>query len=731
MKPMLTLALVATLGAVAGDSRASETVIHVISTPEFLAGTSDGVTVDLAGRILRGPALTRRAELEEPIVWCAAVSRKGRVFVGTGHDGKVLDLGDGGHGAPRVFFDADEIEVTALLDDGKEGLYAGTSPDGKVYHVDGDGNASVLFEPSDRYIWALARDGASLLVGTGSQAAVYRVASDGQGELLWTAGEHNVTSLLGASGAIYVGTDDGGKLYRIAADGAAFAIWDSTLKEIASLASDGAGNLYAAAVDLGRPAPSPPSPPPAGSPGSPPEEGGTPSVKVTVGLPTPPPQTSGRGQTEVVRVTIAGDAPGTVETIWEARDEPVTRILWRDGALLLASLAAPGGRLLRHDGASHVAVLARLDEGQPTALLALPGGATLVCGSNPGSVHELGAGSLGHARLTGPVIDAGAVARFGVLRYVGHGSAADQIAITLRSGNTAEPGPGWTPWSAPVADGEAVPGPLARYLEWRVDLTGGDDQPWIERIALTSLQENLPPVLDAVAFLDPGIVYKTAPRGGDPTTAGTPDDHDLFAQNLPELVEPLSYPATRRLEWKRGMRTLRWSARDPNGDRLTYRIAYRRDDDGATAPFLPMKESIDDDWYTFDTTSLPDGRYRLELVASDAPSNPRGWAREANIRTQSFDVDNTPPKVSASSHRDGLTVVATDGSALFRAYASVGSGPWVPIRPEDGITDGRRETYHLTRADLGVAEGSQPLVLLKVFDRAGNVGADSVRLPAR
>ena len=61
-------------------------------------------------------------------------------------------------GKGALLYDAAELDVTALVVGRDGALYAGTSPDGKVYRVDADGKAEVYFDPPDKYIWSLARD---------------------------------------------------------------------------------------------------------------------------------------------------------------------------------------------------------------------------------------------------------------------------------------------------------------------------------------------------------------------------------------------------------------------------------------------------------------------------------------------------------------------------------------------------------------------------------------------
>jgi outer membrane protein assembly factor BamB len=116
---------------------------------DFLAGEIEGLAVDSDGHVRLAPAARALHDPAAPFVWCLAADAKGRIFAGTGSDGKVFRI-DAGQGA--LFFDAAELEVHALAagPDGK--LYVGTSPDGKVYSVDEQGHGSVFFDLTDKYI---------------------------------------------------------------------------------------------------------------------------------------------------------------------------------------------------------------------------------------------------------------------------------------------------------------------------------------------------------------------------------------------------------------------------------------------------------------------------------------------------------------------------------------------------------------------------------------------------
>src|ERR1700730_1246041 len=128
-------------------------------------------------------------------------------------------------------------------------LYAGTSPDGKVYRIE-NGKAAEYFAPKARYIWslAIAPDGA-LYVGTGDQGKVFRVDSAGKGEVYYETGQSHITGLaVDSQGRLLAGTEPNGILYRITAKDKAFVLYDANLPEIRAIVPMPDGTVYAAAL---------------------------------------------------------------------------------------------------------------------------------------------------------------------------------------------------------------------------------------------------------------------------------------------------------------------------------------------------------------------------------------------------------------------------------------------------------------------------------------------------
>src|SRR4030095_7132547 len=215
---------------------------------------------------------------------------------------------------------------------GKDGaLYAGTSPDGKVYRITADGHAEVFFDPADKYIWSLAilNDG-SLAVGTGDNGKLYRVRAAGakpESSLLIATNQTHVISLaVTPQGDLIAGTDPGGLVLRISPEGKAFALFDAQLREIHALAAAADGSIYAlalsdaAATSRGQSTPAPVPQPTEGSGAGP-----TTSVTITAidesGVPIQTPIQPSRSRTDVSTARSAGFRilpDGGADVVWSS-----------------------------------------------------------------------------------------------------------------------------------------------------------------------------------------------------------------------------------------------------------------------------------------------------------------------------------------------------------------------------------------------------------------------------
>ena len=113
--------------------------------------------------------------------------------IGTGHRGRVFRVDSAGKGS--TLWTAPQPEIFAVTVGPDGAVYAGTSPNGRIYRIQ-SGSAVEYFAPGAKYFWALAfgKDGA-LYAGTGDEGKIFRITAAGKGELYYDSGQSHITCL--------------------------------------------------------------------------------------------------------------------------------------------------------------------------------------------------------------------------------------------------------------------------------------------------------------------------------------------------------------------------------------------------------------------------------------------------------------------------------------------------------------------------------------------------------
>jgi len=710
----------------------SPTFWEVSTENEFLRGEIENLSIDSFGRLTLGPAATPVYETNAPFVWTMVTGADGAVYAGSGNEGQVYRIDASGKGT--VFFDTEELEVHALAAAPGGGLYVGTSPNGKIYRVDAKGTGTVFFDPEDRYIWSLAVDRAgNVFAATGDKGIIYKIAPDGKGSPFYaTKATHVMTLAFDRNGQLLAGTDSPGRVFRIDASGKPFVLLDSSYNEIHTLRVDSQGNIYVAAVSgrppsasTGSPSPLPAAPSSAGGP--------VPNVSteitvVAVGdaVVTSSPQ----GSTGASR---GGPAPsgalyrilpdGAWDLLWESRtDTPYDVAIEATGSILLAT--GNTGKIFRLAGDPYQPTLiSRANAQQVTGLLPQADGRVLVATSNPGKLLRLGGTRAERGTYTSDVRDAQTVALWGNIKWQSVMPTGSRVDIATRSGNTNTPDETWSDWSAAYTDSEGsmITSPRARYMQWRATFTGGKgDAPLLTSVTAAYLPRNLRPRVTSITVHPPGTVFQR-PFPVDPEIAG-------FEGDLPDkrVGQPSSgsssSPSLGRRVYEKGLMTFVWRAEDDNGDELSFDIFYRRE--GETAWKL-LKRGMSDQILVWDTTSVPNGRYTVRIVASDAPANSQTTALTGARESIAFAIDNVPPVITVTSVRreNGRAIISFDvrdaNSSVQKVDYSLDGDKWQSIYPKDGIADSRVEQYELVLEGEAVARG----VTLRATDALNNTSS--------
>jgi hypothetical protein len=611
-------------------------------------------------------------------------------------------------------------------------VYAATSPDGKIYKLDAMGRSTVLFDPPDKYIWGLALDkSGSVFAATGDKGVVYKITPDGKGSVFYqTKTTHAISLAFESDGHLLVGTESPGRLFRLDATGKPFVLLDSPYNEIHTLRLDPKGVIYAAAVSGATgggaiPAPSNPDPP-------------TPTATATVSVSTEitaiavvdTPAPGGGASSGADRVSTGPSAGGVYrispdgawDLIWSSReDSPYDIAFEADGAILIGT--GNKGKIYRLAGDPlQPTLLTRSTAQQVTTLLSDSSGRVAFTTSNPGKVFRLSPTRSERGTYTSDVRDAQTIATWGAIRWQAQVPAGTRLDVSTRSGNTRTPDETWSDWTPayPTQEGSPITSPRARYLQWRAALTGSrTDAPLLTSVTAAYLPRNIRPEVTSITINPPGTVYQRPFPTGDPEIAGfdgdVPDRRNTPPPNS-------TGPNIGRRTYQKGLLTFVWRAQDDNRDDLMYDVSYRRE--GETT-WKPLKRALTDEIVVWDTSSVPNGRYVIRVVASDAPSNAPSTALTGALESTAFDIDNTPPVITVTgvTRQSGRMTIAfevrDDNSAVQKAEYSLDGDRWQTIYPKDGIPDSRLEQFELVLdGELGTHG-----VIIRATDALNNIAS--------
>ena len=698
-------------------------IFRLQTQAEFLKGTLDGIGVDSLGTLRLADRAERLVEVGEPFVLSAVEHPQGWV-IGTGNAGKVLLIDRSGN--VETLHTAVEPEIFAVWVDPDGTVYAGSSPNGKVYRIRGR-EATVFFDPGEIYIWGLARSAeGELLVATGTDGKLFSVTSEGEGDVILDSEDTHVRALqTRADGSIVVGTAGEGLILELRASGQPRTVYDAPYPEVVDFATDPSGNLYAAllasesslaTLDRQATTDSPSSEEEGVEDRSGDDVGSSGQVSVSM---TDPSQVSAIGtrppgfkgsRSEIVKISPRG----SIETLATFDEETVYSLHWSRNRLWVGTgLDGKIFSLSDHRPALELDV----DERQVVKILADDEGPAFAT-TNASALYRLSRDLVRAGEYTSPALDSGQIARFGTLRWYGSVPSDSQLSFSVRSGMSSSPDRTWTDWSAAQRGREISLGSLAsgRYVQWRAyfEATRGQS-PTLTEVTLSYAQENLPPIIVSFAALDPGKILVPANFNASQQVfeSASPNRQGIFET----LVPTTSANDSQRLKtlWRQGYRTLQWKAEDPNDDALQFEILFRAED--SEGDWMPVVEDLDETYYSFDSTALPDGRYRFQLVAVDRPRGDDLELKRSEEISEPVVVDHSAPRVVAVDRRGASIEVQVEDSwnPIRMAEYSVDASAWEPAPVKDGLVDGQRETLVLPIPENG------KLMLLKVQDAAFNV----------
>ncbi|HET6931459.1 MAG TPA: hypothetical protein VFI45_14135, partial [Candidatus Acidoferrum sp.] len=551
-----------------------------------------------------------------------------------------------------------------------------------------------------------------------------------------------------SKGNLLAGTEPNGRILRITrsaertakkktaedsvADG--FVIYETAKREVTSIAVGADGSLYVAAIgDKTRP--------------------GQPAPSAVI--------TTAQGTTTITNVTpgvmqggvpflafpqaisssiyrIAGD--GAPEEIWSSRDEIVYALgLNSDGRLLAGT--GNSGALLVIDGRGVYAQLAKSGSSQITGISRTSGGKVYLCTANPGKVFSLGPEYEAEGTFESQSFDAKLFSQWGHIEWWGppgmnaaaKNSKEPRLEFFVRSGNTEDPGKEWSRWFGPYATpGAQIEAPAARFLQWKAVIHDGRPGDGIDWVSAAYLPKNVAPVIDGIALQEPGTrTQMQTVITAQPASVNLKQPAAANPSGTVITTTTTKFDQPPQGVYQKGYASVLWSAHDDNDDELRYAVYFRGENQ---RDWLLLKDNLDQKFYSWDATAMPDGAYYLKVVATDSASNPPDVTLKTERESERFEIDNTPPVIqkleatAAGMSADRLLGVsydfqftATDAtSGIEKAQYSVDGGEWILLAPVKGISDSRTENYSF--AVRGLTPGEHTIAV-RAYDRFDNVGA--------
>jgi len=709
------------------------------SSQEFQKGETNDVVIGSRGTIQLG----RRAEVlvkQFEDVWSinSIVSIGDTVYVGTSPNGGVYSFGAGGlkkiyaakltkKERPKDSNDRDANEpndsnavgqdrhlanehIFAMATDASGRLLVGISGQRcALCRLEG-GELKTIFEPNDaNYIFAILADkGGDIYLGTGPKGKIYRLDSSGKrGEVLYDSSDKNILSLAqGPDGFICAGSDSRGLVYRINPKTKETTIlYDSEQQEITAMVFLGE-ELYAAATSanaVGAEAKFAAQAPQAGRPEQKEEEEGgdeesdgdsttlTGGTKLQIANTK---ESAGEQQAEHKMPIPRPPRPAQASYIYKVTKDGFVTDIFNETAVFFC-LASQGKELLVGTGnnarlfavepnSEENAVVFEDRQASQITAVAVVGDNAYVGMANPARLVKLGKVFAREGVYTSDLVDAGQPAKWGKLQIEADVPQGCKVLMACRSGNVKDINDkSFSKWTEPkeVTGPVQLDCPVNRFCQYKLVFRGSDGKvsPVVREVAVASAVPNLAPRVESVT------------------------------------VTRMEMPG------KSGVFKISYDAKDDNGDKLIYRIDFRKV--GRTG-WIEMKDAVEAASFEWDSKTVEDGRYEIRVTASDERSNTPETKLTGSRVSNSVVVDNTGPAVvKYKLEKAGKKVtirftVSDELSAIGKVEYTVDSDAnWIGIVPDDLIYDTTSEDFTILVEKLSAG---QHVISLKLADAVGN-----------
>ena len=164
-----------------------------------------------------------------------------------------------------------------------------------------------------------------------------------------------------------------------------------------------------------------------------------------------------------------------------------------------------------------------------------------------------------------------------------------------------------------------------------------------------------------------------------------------------------------------------YKAKDDNGDKLIYKIDFRK---VGRENWIELKKELETDSFEWDGRTAEDGRYEVRVTASDERSNTTTTKLTGSRITKPVVIDNTGPvirkySIDSSSKAVVLKMQISDQlSAIGKVDYTVDSNAeWISAVPDDLVYDTTDEDFTIVIEKLDAGEH---IIAVRASDDVGN-----------
>ncbi len=668
---------------------------EIESFERWSKGTAEGVEIGSKGE-LKSVGAAESFEAPAEGVWSVAPVGRGRVYMGTGNEGRLLLFKDG---EMEEVADTDHVALTRVRYHNEE-VWVSAIPGGALYKLTDESRLQKVLDTEEEYLWDFIFDGRDILVATGPGGKILKVSSSGEIEGVVETGEAHVLCLLKAEdGKIYAGTSEEGLVLELVGKHGYRVVHDFDEEEVKGLAWADGTLIAATNEEAGR------------------RPGKGPSVSVWERKREEEAQEDQGGEQEeghpqpeaMIEKRPAPRGGGKVTgAVYALNHQGGARMLVKLPNRAAVEMAVQGkdvfiatdqeGKVYRcRPHSSDYAITFDLSQAQALSLAVDDKGAWIGTGS-PAALVRVKKEVFQKPRYTTEVLDAKFPARWGELSLESEGA---MVSLSTRSGNISDPERGWSKWEhAGLGKDKKIKSPDARYLQVRIEWPL-KSAALVRSISVPYKIYNQPHFLESVEVEnlqsdgDKNNRKKRRGKGANNDDNGPPE-HD----------------AVRKVQWK---------VTNPDEDALAYELYFQPQ---GTSKWIKIKtaEPVTKTEFEWNTASVPDGWYRIKVVASDGPDNTPGQAIRAEKVFERVLVDNTAPRIKRLNvSRNSVSGKAVDDTSdVSGIQYSIDGGEWNNAGPEDGVLDSKSEKFEF-ELPRDIPAGTH-IIAVRAWDRALNLG---------